>query len=389
MEKKNAFLWTIANTSVIIFVFILFHGIYIGITTKPTELDSLRYHIPIAKSILDGTVFNPIKTTTYHRYFPGSSEAILSLFMLLHVPLNLYNVLGLIAFCSALYHLGKQNNLRRELAIIYAVSVCGMMGVARWINVQIIDIWLDTWFALALLLLQKPQDNMNYFLLLGIVSGFLIGSKYSGPLYFGVLCFFYWKKIRSLCSFKNCLSFLTTFTFFGLFWYIRNYIARGNPFYPLAVFCLPGFKNYNLHFPMWKAVVKYPLSMTSAFISEYGIWTISLIITPIIWMYRKKKDTIVWIILGTILVYLTLPSDFTYSVHVSNLRYGYPTISLSILTLFSISQEFKKEKWIAVIVLVNLLSALQISYHPKLLLILVPVSFLIFFHKRVLSFLFP
>jgi hypothetical protein len=244
--------------------------------------------------------------------------------MLLHVPLNLYNVLGLIAFCSALYHLGKQNNLRRELAIIYAVSVCGMMGVARWINVQIIDIWLDTWFALALLLLQKPQDNMNYFLLLGIVSGFLIGSKYSGPLYFGVLCFFYWKKIRSLCSFKNCLSFLTTFTFFGLFWYIRNYIARGNPFYPLAVFCLPGFKNYNLHFPMWKAVVKYPLSMTSAFISEYGIWTISLIITPIIWMYRKKKDTIVWIILELFLFILPFllisPIQFMYQISVMDIQ---------------------------------------------------------------------
>ena len=80
--------------AVLLFIYFLLSFSYSGITSKPSEGDSLAYHIPIAKSVLDASVFSPSREGYALGFYPGSAEVILAGFMFLNLPLNLYNVLG-------------------------------------------------------------------------------------------------------------------------------------------------------------------------------------------------------------------------------------------------------------------------------------------------------
>ena len=143
----------------LIFLFIILQGFYAGVTTSPKELDSVIYHIPIAKSYLTGDIFSSPKSSILHRFFPGASEGILALFLLANIPLNLYNVLGVICLFFACYFLGKKTGLSKDSSLIFAVSFCSLTAVIRWMNVQIVDIWMVVFYAGALALLVKPEKT--------------------------------------------------------------------------------------------------------------------------------------------------------------------------------------------------------------------------------------
>ena len=64
----------------------------------PSEGDSLNYHIPIAKNILSGNIIFQKNIIEIEQWYPGATEVILGLFILLHIPLNLFNVLAIAIF---------------------------------------------------------------------------------------------------------------------------------------------------------------------------------------------------------------------------------------------------------------------------------------------------
>ncbi|MBI4973451.1 hypothetical protein HZC27_02455 [Candidatus Roizmanbacteria bacterium] len=372
----------------LIFLFIILQGFYAGITSSPKELDSVMYHIPIAKSYLTGDIFSSPKSPILHRFFPGASEGILALFILFHVPLNLYNVLGVLCLFFASYFLGKRAGLSKDMIVIFAVSFSSLTTVTRWMNVQIVDIWMAVFYSIALAFLIKPEKNILYFLTLGIAVGMILGTKYSGPLFVTILFLFFGKNILRFFSFQKAFLFLIPVSILGLFWYLRNFIVMGNPLYPISFLSFPGVKDWALEIPVWRAILNYPASFATAVLSEYLGWSL-LIIPAILYagyeLFTKRKLSfsvmLLFLALCNLLIYLLLPNGASYRVHVSNLRYSYPALLPLLLSIFLIAKDHKWDEHLGIFALANILFVLQFPYHPKLLIIYIPLALFIWMRR--------
>jgi hypothetical protein len=385
---------TLSRICILFFLSILVSYIFIGIKSKPTEGDSIGYHIPIAKSYLDGKIFTPekIQGAPFLKYSPATSEGILSVFYLLRIPPNLYNVIGVVFLFFSLLLLGKNFGIEKNLSIIFATSIVTLNGIVRWMDTQIIDIYLSAFFVLSLSLLQKPEKKVSYFLKLGFVMGMLVGSKYSGLLFAGVLLLVYGKKLITLVNLKSFLLFPFCFLLLGGSWYLRNYFITGNPTYPQGFLFFKDAGFTILSTQVWKVVISSSYGFfgtLNALISEYMIWVLSV---PIVLFFiaLKRKDEFVkkifpLVIIGVlnIFIYLFLPSDNKDYIMVSVIRYSYVAIIPFILAIFLLAKKYHKEEYIAVTAIGNMLFlGFPLQYNPKLVFIFIPIALLYFFKKR-------
>ena len=127
---------------------------------------------------------------------------------------------------------------------------------------------------------------------MGIAAGLLIGVKYSGIFYVVFLFFVFVRQL--IQSFDKPVKFLSFFIptfFFGFIWYIRNYLIKGNPFYPLNVLGFKGHpefiipKGYNTFFNAASLGVNI-----EAFLSEYLIWTLLPILFIFIYFVKELPN---------------------------------------------------------------------------------------------------
>jgi hypothetical protein len=293
MENKNVSL--IVKIVFSIFLYTIICSIFLGVTTKPVEIDSLYYHIPIAESIISGDFLYPDYGTAAHRYFPGATEAILAILIILNIPLNLFNVLGIIVLFASCYFLARQFDNNKEYSLLFASCICTLQVITRWANAQTADIWLGSYFLTSLALLQKPKKSHLYYIFLGTTFGFLIGSKYSGPLFALSLLFVYRRKFIKYLTAPLLLSFGSGVTIFGLFWYARNWVVKGNPFYPLDSFLFSGLAgNEIIKVNVGRTFISYPLNLLNAFLGEYMVWSGVIMITVSFFLYQiiKKRSII-------------------------------------------------------------------------------------------------
>ncbi|MFC1627469.1 hypothetical protein ACFL18_02880 [Patescibacteria group bacterium] len=390
MKKNNRI---IAKVVFLIFIYFIIHSIYLGITSQPIEGDSLYYHIPIAKSILNGQFISPDYGNNFHQYFPASAELILALFIKLNLPLNLYNVLAILLLFLSSYHLAKTTGLKKQYNLLFASCIAMLQTVIRWIHAQTVDIWLVVFYLISSTLLLKPKNSHSYYLKLGLVFGLLIGTKYSGPLFALILLAMFFKNFYRFLNFIRLVKFSLLVSIFGLFWYLRNYLATGNPFYPLDTPLFKGIAgNSIIQTPIWKAVLLHPLSMLNAFFGEYMIWSILIFLIPFLYFHKAKlkeskniKKAKNFILLGffNFLVFLILPSGDSYQLHVSQFRFSYPAFIPLILSIFILAMEYKQETTIAILTLANILTLGSLSYHPKLLFIYLPLVYLVFNQNKL------
>ena len=370
---------------------LLIISIYKGITTLPFEGDSINYHIPIAQNIISGNFITQKNIVNIERWYPGASEIILSFFILLGIPLNLFNILAIIIFAIVLYKLGMMFIKNKELSIIYSMSIVTLYGVFRLANTQNIDIWFAIYFILLLMFLEKPKDSLFYYLKLGLFSGLLIGSKYTGPIFFIILTIFYLKSFLHHINIKNLIIFLIPFSIFGLFWYIRNWLITGSPVYPQSILFLKGLEGWHsyLEVPMWQAFIKTPFMMVNAYISELMFWPILFLGIPIfIYLLKKKKNVkpipslnkILFIPIFCFIIYLFFPYDNKYEGMVLSIRYIFSTIALLSLVVFVLAEKLKIDKIISTLLVTSVMPVFLNPYRPKMIYFYEPFVFLLSFY---------
>lgn len=342
----------LAKVALGIWIFVITYFVYLGITTLPSELDSLGYHIPIAESIVKGSVFKPNYVSPYS-YYPGAAETVLALFVVLHLPLNLFNVLGLILLFWVMRELGERGGLGKDEAIILGTAISLLPTVVRLPMTQLVDIWLAVFWGWWLYLAKTSKRNTIWF---GLASGLLLGTKISGIILLGVGLLFFWSKIK---SWKWVLVAVPI----GGFWYLRNWLIMGNPMYPLGFWIWKGSPLAKLPI-VWKFLLfekGYGLFL-QALVSEFLGWAIAF---AVIFKYKNK-----WILMGTInfLLFLFMPGS--PGTIVSNCRYLIPAIMTLALGVWL---EAKQHKWVeslAVLAVINMTTVLpQISYRPKIVII--------------------
>ena len=386
----------LSRICLIFLLFVIVNYVFIAFTSVPTEGDSLNYHIPIAKAYLEGNIFSPekIQGAKFLIYSPASSEGILSLFYLLHLPPNLFNVFGVILFFLSLYYLARKFNLEKNYSLIFATSIATLNGVVRWVDTQKIDIYLASFFVLSLALLQKPEKKISYYLKLGIVLGMLIGSKYSGLLFAGVIVLIYGKKLLSFFYVKSFIIFLLPFSILGLIWYLRNYLVTGNPMYPqgFLIFKDAGFTI--LVTQVWRIVTSSWngfFGTLNAIISEYMIWAFAVPVSALYFIRSRTKfgmtergmTTLLVVGLLNLIIYLFLPSDNYQHIMISVIRYSYPAFIPFILYCFLLAKKYKKEELVAITVVANLFFvSFPMSYNPKLLFVFIPLALFFYFKYR-------
>lgn len=354
----------------LLFIYLLIYHLFIGITTKPIEGDSIGYHIPIAKSIINQGV--AVRPENLLHYYPSATEVILSLFIFFKVPLNLYNVLALVFLFLGCWKLGLVYGLKKRFSVIFAASVSTLPVIVRWIPTQVVDIWVAVFFVFSLILLQNVRKGTAYFLTLGFLMGMLLGSKYSGPFFGLGLLIFFGKNIWNNLSLKRLAAFALPVFTFGVFWYVRNWYFTGNPIYPQGFLSFKGDPGWPSNLLMvWQAIAYYPKEMLDALFSEYLIWPI-LILISLAWG-RLINNKFVLVGIFNLVVFLFLPSFNTYNVMVSNFRFSYPAFIPLILGVFLAGAKFKKEGEVSLLALTNMVVLSQLSYHPKLLLLMLPV----------------
>lgn len=278
-----------------------------------------------------------------------------------------------------------------SLAIIYSLSIIVSYGVFRLVLSQNVDIFVAMYFLILIMLFENPKNTNNYFFTIGLFSGFLIGSKYAGPLFFAVLLLIYAKPLFKIISLKRLFIFLIPFSIFGLFWYSRNLVLTGSPFYPQTILFFKGLTNWTsyLNVPIWGAIVKTPRLMLNAFVSEFTLWPGLFLAIPFFLVYLKirqkkyglmpKLKRILLICILSLLIYIFLPYDKLYLGMVLSIRYIYSVFTLLALSVFLIAQYFKVEKILSITLFFTSLIIFSQPYHPKIVYIYSPIIFLVLY----------
>lgn len=376
----------ITKIALIIFLYYVVYSIYNGFLYPiPAPGDSWDYHIPIEHMILNGTFIHPTHITIPQWYYPGSSEAINALFILSHIPLTLSNLFAAIILFFCCWKLASIFKLDYYYSLLFSLTFCSLNVVVRWFNAVSIDMWVGVFFCLGIILFENPKKTVLYALQLGFVLGMLIGSKYTAIIFLLVLIVFYYKKFTAIFSFSRFIAFLIPFSLFGLFWYIRNYLLLGNPFYPLSVF---GFKGVNLFTQtIWSVTIHHPGEMFNAFFGEYKLWTIGILV-PFGYFIHKfflknfplhnvGKLFLFGLING--IFFLQFPTSDQPWIMVSSFRYSYPVFIPLILGIFIIAKQLNKEVLLGYFAVANMIIVTSLVYAPKLVIFYLPLALFCFY----------
>lgn len=373
----------------VIFLVWFLYSFYFGIITPPSEGDSLIIHIPAAKKVLEGTIFTP--DIQKDLFYPSAIELILAVFILFKIPLGLFNVIGVCLLFIASYLLGKMLLKDKQYAIIFSVSVSLLHGVIRWTLTQKVDIYMLAFFVLVIYFLMKKKRGVKDFFLMGLCGGFFVGAKFNGPLYYGIAVLPFFTILKEFINFKKMLAFFLPMSLIGLSWFIRNIVITGDPFY------FPDYSNLSKSFLLsnynFYAFIFQPVTVFNAYMSEYMIWSFGLVFIPLYlvigWARKTKIDRLVLKLYAIAFIIFITSLIFPYRelLHqiIGTMRYTLPMIFLIILCIFLIFKKHKLEKLISLWVISTIIISQIPDYHPKLLLIAIPIITIVYFFSNSLK----
>jgi len=330
-------------------IFFLAQQSYIGLTSPTTEIDSLVYHIPIARHIRSHGWFTVPQIEQGWGYYPAVGETILAGLLLVSGSLvNLFNILAVALVFLVSFLLGNVFGLRSNSSLVYAAAVSLLQPALRLVNTQTVDIWFQLFSLLSVLLLTTVRKSSTRVLASGIALGLLAGTKYSGPSAVLLILLFLRRNLRGI-RFPKLFLGLIPLILLGGFWYVRNWLLAGNPFYPANLsffgFSLQGAANNSITnwFPL-KTILFYPggirIFLTSL-VSEYAVWLVFLgyFLLRLFADRAEKKaahlqDALRVTYFGIALsaIYLLIPGWPKNML--SDLRYALPGVSLMILGFF-------------------------------------------------------
>ncbi len=209
--------------------------------------DSLMYHLPaMAKWYQTGSFtmleqFHGLQST-----YPYNWEALCTLFLMPFredLAVSLPNVVAWGLFGLSIYGVSREMGVNRFYSLAGAALALHTPIVLSNLNAMHIDLPFAAFFLAGFYyaLLYHRTRSLLYWVLFSLSLGMLVGIKMSGILYAVLLAVAFvlmqmvserrsqtgaWKlsQVVSLCAIL-CLSIL----FIGGFWYVRNFVERGNP----------------------------------------------------------------------------------------------------------------------------------------------------------------
>lgn len=382
MNHLKTRIGTQAGIGLLIVIFYFTYYLYTGILNPiPALGDSWDYHIPIMHTLLDGRFLAPQDYRLPQWYYPASAEAINALFLVFGIPLTLSNLLASVCLLVVLWLLARSFGLPPDSTLLFAVGVTGLNVFVRWFNAVSIDVWVAVFYLLTLYYLNYKYHSLSIYIKTGITVGMVLGSKYSAGLYLIPLFFIFGRRFFSGFNFWRLLAFLIPVLILGGFWYERNYLATGNPVYPLPVLNLPGQEIYG-GTRIWSIAIKYPIDMFNAFFAEYKLWIFTLPLACLYFLINKYRGIIPLsqaaglFLLGLINfgIYLLHPTSAQPWIMVSSLRYSYPVFIPLILAAFLLFKRWGRLHFLGYITLACIVQTTGLAYYPKLVFFYLPAT---------------
>jgi hypothetical protein len=374
--KKTQLLYKVIILSMLFVILFTF----IGALSPIIGNDSQAYRFPQIRTYISQHKVAYIPYTR-ESLWPSLSEMIFMLAVTLESEISakliewFFAIMAIVmAYVFASRYYGKEAGVIASALFLFTPAIFMQMPF------EYMDLIFTLYCFLSLSLCLKyfEKKHLRWAALAGIFYGFTLSVKYVGLIAVvsgsaAVLYYF----IKEKLGFKNFLKMATVtilFTFiFSFFWYLRAYIIRGNPLYPLfakffnnngwlidstSVLAGVGFS--------WGAILKFPLifMLDWRFGGEnFGIGY--LLFLPFAFTLNKHKQTF-----KTLAVFMITYVFLWFRIVAVNNRFLFPVLFVfSIILGCGLSAQFrKKEDWFKVFlkilfIIITLQAVLLVLYH--------------------------
>lgn len=287
---KNLLMLDFSFNQKIILTSIIFMGaviFFFSLTQVITDVDSLWYHLTNMAKWYQNHNFTMMDNFGIQNGYPYSWEILCTLFMFpfkSDFMVTFPNFLSLFIFGLSIYSISRLFNVSSTKSMIFSSLGLSIPLVIENIYTLHIDLPLASFFLAGLYFALSYKETKNKFDIILFFSslGVLFGIKTTGLIY-GVVLF----VIFLFCEYKIHITkreykkeiFLTytvgiiIFLFLGGYWYLRNYLATGNPLYLLnpsdimeikkttlaSVFSFTSFSDYKIIFIVFGSLIQLPL----------------------------------------------------------------------------------------------------------------------------------
>lgn len=224
-------------TLLIVFSLFIFINILKCLLPPHGPTDVLLYHMTLPKLYLAyGSIIS--LPTLFPSYFPSNVEVLYSLSLIIGGPVfaNLTHFGFALLTVIALYIYFKKY-FGSELALLPGIIYLTAPVVNSWGTMAYVSNFLGFYLFILFILFWewREETNNKIVLVIGLITGMVMGMKYQGVLYIGIiyLCclFILIKKSRhfiTLACFALGIGIILASP-----WYIRNFYNTGNPFFPI------------------------------------------------------------------------------------------------------------------------------------------------------------
>ncbi len=342
------------------------------------DYDSLAYHMPFAAQFIQDGSINNIYFTALSGplgYYPSNIEIIFASYLLIFNYDSILHIINLfLIICSGFAIIAILRELKISLlTTIFAISTFLTIPVYLF---QVGTLKIDNFFtfifiSIVLFLFRYYLERkFSDLLLFSLGCGIFIGSRYLAvpyillPLLLILMIFIidFVKKDKKLVV-KNFIFSVLIMLILGGFWYIRNFLATGNPMFPttISLFGHNIFSGLNDAFSgkgmMIASIFAHADNFTDIknFLGRYLFETGFLVFVGFIFFvlflayiknnFSKIKDLLFIFVIISIplyfLYYICSPNSF---VHLSqNIRYSLPFLFLCLLGIVYINKKINKE----------------------------------------------
>ncbi|MGK7875787.1 MAG: ArnT family glycosyltransferase [Xenococcaceae cyanobacterium] len=370
----------------------IFFGVYlIGALAPPSEIDALIYHLTLPKLWIKnhGLAIDP---SNFSSYLPHAVHQLFTWAMLLHgdILATLLSVLAAILSAGIIYCFTRRyiGNRAAALSLLVFVSIPHIYHSA---HTPLSDSGLFLYTLLTFYMVGQylKTKKVVYLTLAAVFAGVTSGIKFNGlivilvaTILIGVVLWQQRFDRQGVHAFKPVLMFAFIAGLCALPWYMRTWVATGNPVFPVAYELLGGPPEWNeslnaaleeidannhhqlghnlmdLIVSPWKLTMEWlRVGAALPFGPAFLMFMPFLIVTP-----KTRQNTIIWYLLSVAsLFYLFLFSVMQWA------RWFLPAFALLAIPVGAILAELLEDRrrilrWIAVLgIAFHVLSGLGID----------------------------
>ncbi|MFC1712528.1 ArnT family glycosyltransferase [Candidatus Poribacteria bacterium] len=247
--------WSISLVYIIptLLVIALIALVILDYLAPANQYDDLKYHISLPRRYAESHKLYPF-STTFHSYWPGNLEMLITQVMMLGTDSAGRGVLLLMTLSLAGILAGFTRQIFRDFSgAVPAILLFTLPTVFSQIRVASTDLAGSFWMlgAIALIVLWLHDPEPGFCLLSGAFMGFAIGTKYNFmyetatvfliTFFYGIL---FQRPFLTAKNIKTMLLSISIAIVIASPWYVRNWILMGNPVYPFY-YSLFGGKNWS------------------------------------------------------------------------------------------------------------------------------------------------